>query len=187
MLCLGPLTGIPAIITGHVAYNRSRRSPGLYSGGGVAMAGFILGYVSLIVGTAMLAIMLGITLPALAKAKAKAVEIKCINNMKMLGIAARIYATDNEDQFPPSLSAMGPAIGDPNVLVCPGDSSRRPMEGTDWSRLTDSHVTYQYLPPSGTEAELPDTIVFRCPVHGHVGRGDGSVHRGMGTLPQRFQ
>ncbi len=42
----------------------------------------------------------GMLLPALAKAKAKAQRIACVNNLKQVGIATRIYATDNQDRFP---------------------------------------------------------------------------------------
>jgi len=45
MLCLGLFTGLPAIICGHVAHRRSRRSPDQYGGRGLAIAGFVMGYI----------------------------------------------------------------------------------------------------------------------------------------------
>src|SRR6185436_1064852 len=42
--CLGPLGAIPAIITGHIALSRSRKSPQVYGGGGMALGGLIMGY-----------------------------------------------------------------------------------------------------------------------------------------------
>ncbi|MCS1408040.1 MAG: hypothetical protein M2R45_01205 [Verrucomicrobia subdivision 3 bacterium] len=39
-------------------------------------------------------------LPALSKAKAKAHEAACINNLKQIGIAFAMYLDDNEDTFP---------------------------------------------------------------------------------------
>jgi prepilin-type processing-associated H-X9-DG protein len=39
-------------------------------------------------------------LPALAKAKSKAIKVKCASNLKQLGIASLMYAHDNRDNFP---------------------------------------------------------------------------------------
>src|SRR5690349_13600248 len=80
--CLGLLTGIPAIILGHKAYNRTRRAPERYGGSGLAIAGLALGYVSILTTLFIGAVVAGITLPALAKAKARAQSIKCVNNLK---------------------------------------------------------------------------------------------------------
>jgi hypothetical protein len=42
---LGPFTGIPAIITGHMALGRIKKSEGVLQGHGTAIAGLILGYI----------------------------------------------------------------------------------------------------------------------------------------------
>lgn len=42
--CMGPLTGIPAIICGHIARRQFRESPVPQSGEGMATAGLIIGY-----------------------------------------------------------------------------------------------------------------------------------------------
>ena len=46
---LGPIAGIPAVITGHIARKKIRNSGGTISGSGMALAGLILGYASIIV------------------------------------------------------------------------------------------------------------------------------------------
>lgn len=52
----GPLTGIPAVVTGHMALSQIKKSGGLVQGGGIALAGLILGYITtlLIAGIAIL-------------------------------------------------------------------------------------------------------------------------------------
>lgn len=40
----GPITGIPALITGHIARKKIRNSGGTLAGSGMALTGLILGY-----------------------------------------------------------------------------------------------------------------------------------------------
>ncbi len=42
-VCFGLFAGLPAIVLGHIAYNRAQKQPGRYGGAGLAIAGFVTG------------------------------------------------------------------------------------------------------------------------------------------------
>ena len=202
MLCFGVLTGIPAIICGHIAHTRARKSPGQYGGAGLAIAGFALGYVSVILSL----VVLGLLLPALAKtkrglqgAKERAQSISCMNNMKQIGLAARTWAIDNDDNFPFNVSTskggtrelcqrgsdgfdrnavfhfqvMSNELSTPRILVCPADTKRHPA--LNFLSLRPENVSYQMRSGTNLSDANPQEVLAVCPIHNHVLFCDGSV------------
>jgi len=58
LLCLGPLTGITAIVAGFMGRTAVRENPGTVGGGGMALAGILLGALNLLLSVVGLVVFL---------------------------------------------------------------------------------------------------------------------------------
>jgi len=65
----GPLTAIPAVICGHMARAKIKEEPDKWTGDGMALAGLIMGYFSIVATILffMIAILAAIAIPSILK------------------------------------------------------------------------------------------------------------------------
>jgi Domain of unknown function (DUF4190) len=95
LVCISPLFAIPAVICGHMAYSRIKRSSGVLTGDGLALAGLITGYISIGLSVFLVPMMLAIAIPNFVKARTVSMQNACINNLRQIDAAANQFALEN--------------------------------------------------------------------------------------------
>jgi prepilin-type N-terminal cleavage/methylation domain-containing protein len=130
------------------ARNRFSQHPGFSS-----CPGFTL--IELLVVIAIIAILAGMLLPAICKAKQQALKVKCLNNLHQIAIGLKLYLDDNRDTFPPSWTHQFNPNGSPDYLfaIALGGGDPAPAFRGLVPTATNRHLaTY-----------LPAGEAFHCP------------------------
>lgn len=122
--------------------------------------------IELLVVIAIIALLVGILLPSLSRAKTSARRLACSTNLRQIGVVMRIYLGDNHDRFPfaatmPSVSPLPLDTDEPirisdvlrkrlhddiGVFECPADYSGRVREGENSGRsyFDTEQSSYEY-------------------------------------------
>jgi prepilin-type processing-associated H-X9-DG protein len=118
-------TALVGLILGIMGLNRIKKSQGQLSGSGLAIAGIVVSAIFLL----MLPIYAALLLPALAKAKAKAQGIQCMNNGRQIALGIIMYAEGNTNLLPQAATWCDDALTQlsaAKVFLCPaGDATDR--------------------------------------------------------------
>src|SRR5690349_2182134 len=112
--------------------------------------------IELLVVIAIIAILAGMLLPALSRAKEKAQMTQCLSNLRQMGVAIKMYAAENEERLP--LFGTEPWFGTPTptfkaYFLGLGGYDPAPAYA-DFMAAATNRPLYPYIRPS---------TVFRCP------------------------
>jgi hypothetical protein len=103
-------------------------------------------------------------------------RIQCVNNLKQVGLAFRIWAGDNTNKYPTSLVVMSNELSTTKILVCPSDKARQPFASLGFGQFQDNMTSYQFTVKPDDE-NYPECIIARCPIHHNYLLADGSVQQ----------
>ncbi len=103
--------------------------------------------IELLVVIAIIAILAGLLLPALAKAKARAVRIQCTSNLKQVGLAFRVWSGDHRDRFPQAVASS--------------DDGPQYLTTTTPPPLSNPQYVYQVFQCMSNELNTPKVVI--CP------------------------
>jgi prepilin-type processing-associated H-X9-DG protein len=132
-------------------------------------------------------ILVGMITPPSHGSREKARGIKCVNNLKNVGLALRIYATDNHDRFPweipnqkdviqinylsdPAnyIRGLSNELTIPKIVLCPADTRK---EATNWIQFSRTNLSY-FISPDASQTFSNSFLA-----------GDRNITNNLGALP----
>ena len=129
-------------------------------------------------------------------------HLYCSNNLKQIGLSFRVWAIDNDGQFPFNVSTnaggamefcvrgrdgfdsnaalhfqvMSNELSTPILLVCPKDWSTKPATG--FYKLQANNVSYRLYSGTNLNESNPNAVLAVCPFDGNTLTCDGNVTTG---------
>jgi prepilin-type N-terminal cleavage/methylation domain-containing protein/prepilin-type processing-associated H-X9-DG protein len=133
-------------------------------GGQRAAPGFTL--IELLVVIAIIAILAGMLLPALSRAKAKGHQILCLNNYRQLQLCWHMYADDNNDALTPNATL---STGNREGFIATPDTW---INGNAFTDTTSTNLERGVLFPYNRSIHI-----YKCPADRSTVRDQGKIPR----------
>ncbi len=129
-------------------------------------------------------VMAGILLPALMRARESAQRVVCMNNLKQLVTAEKMYAADHRGKFTENLSDLYPTyVNSLNVFLCPS-AGEAPITAREDIDLLTSYVLRKGL----TEASPSDEVlIYEQPGNHRDGGGNAAFVDGHVEWLDRYE
>lgn len=162
-----------AIIMGHKALSRIKKTGA--AGRGMAVAGLIMGYVS-IPAMVLLALPVGasLALPMFVKVQEKGITTKMISQARELHEACKRYAADNGGRYPDSLDQLV----EKNVLTADSLQDLNSLKPPTW----EGDPGFEYLGAGKNNTALAETEILVSKAVGNRGERIISYYDGSTTL-----
>ena len=139
---------IPAIILGHLGLSAIKKSAGALKGGGMAVAGLVMGYL-MIAAIPLIAIHAALAVPAFNQVQSQGNQMKAISNARQIVLGMKQYAADHDGKYPPTLEPLfeEQILTDRKLLEIPGS-------------LNDPDQGWEYLGAGHTDSDPGNLIIL---------------------------
>jgi prepilin-type processing-associated H-X9-DG protein len=133
--------------------------------------------IEVIIVVIVLGVLAAIVLPTMNSGPERRLRINCINNLKQISLAARVWEGDNSDKYPPHVSVtnggsmefitgpnafrhfqvMSNELSTPKVVMCPQETDQNRFLATNFQSFCNSNISF-FFGVSATET-LPNSIL----------------------------
>jgi len=99
-------------------------------------------------------------IPAIVREPRRSKTVACVNNLKQVGLAFRVWAIDNRDAYPMAISTNGVVTNHP-ASVAPSVAAYSETNGPGSKELVDTGFAYVHFRVLSNELTVPNVLV--CP------------------------